>query len=377
MATTIFPCNPETKCLRKRDSWGSINPPRESSVGATSLLDAHVPMTVKRLRGLLLSTLVLLGGCRLVLLDPSGDVARRQSDIMIVTTVIIALIVVPVLIAIGVIAWRYRASNKKATYDAEWDHSPQLELVVWAAPLLIIIVIGAISWIGTHQLDPYRPLDRVAPGKPVAAGTRPLEVDVVSLRWKWLFFYPQYGIATVNQLAAPVDVPIRFKMTSDAMMDAFSIPALAGMVYTMPGMQTVLHAVINQPGQYPGFSANYSGAGFTDMRFRFEGMSPHDFDDWVAKVRAEGSDLDRKAYDQLRQPERDAPVRYYARFEPDLYTRILDRCMDPGEACMSQMMPADAEQSMQGMHDHPVPHAGPASLVDAAKPVSTQAAAAH
>ncbi|HKR76575.1 MAG TPA: ubiquinol oxidase subunit II [Rhodanobacter sp.] len=331
-------------------------------------------MTVKRLRGLLLSPLALLGGCHLALLDPSGDVARQQSDIMIVTTVIMLLIILPVLVAIGIVAWRYRASNKKAHYDAHWDHSPQLELVVWAGPLLIIIAVGAISWIGTHQLDPYRPLDRVTKGQPVATGTKPLEVDVVSLRWKWLFFYPQYGVATVNQLAAPVDVPIRFKLTSDTMMDAFSVPELAGMVYTMPGMQTVLHAVINHPGQYEGFSANYSGAGFTDMRFRFEGMSPHDFDAWVAKVRAEGGELDSKAYDELRQPKRDAPVRYYARFEPDLYTRILDRCIDPGEVCMSQMMSSDAGQSMRGMHESPA-HADAGSLVDAEKPAPAQAAA--
>ncbi|GAB3789203.1 ubiquinol oxidase subunit II [Dyella agri] len=331
-------------------------------------------MTVKRLRGLLLSPLALLGGCHLALLDPSGDIARQQSDVMIVTTLIIALIVVPVLVAIGVIAWRYRASNKKAVYDAEWDHSPQLELVVWAAPLLIIIAIGAISWIGTHQLDPYRPLDRVAKGQPVAADTQPLEVDVVSLRWKWLFFYPQYGVATVNQLAAPVDVPIRFKLTSDAMMDAFSVPDLAGMIYTMPGMQTVLHAVINKPGQYQGFSANYSGSGFTDMRFSFDGMSQRDFDDWIAKVRAGSGDLDRKAYDQLRQPERNAPVQYYARFEPDLYTRILNRCADPGQECEDHMM--SAGDAMQGMHDASM-HTSPGALVDAGKPVPAQAAEAH
>lgn len=334
-------------------------------------------MTVKRLRGLLLSPLALLGGCHLVLLDPSGDVAHRQSDVMIVTTLIIALIVVPVLVAIGVIAWRYRASNEKAHYDAEWDHSPQLELVVWAAPLLIIIAVGAISWIGTHQLDPYRPLDRVAPGQAVAAGTKPLEVDVVSLRWKWLFFYPQYGVATVNQLAAPVDRPIRFKLTADTMMDAFSVPALAGMVYTMPGMQTVLHAVINKPGRYQGFSANYSGAGFTDMRFSFDGMSPQDFDAWIAKVRAGGGELDRKAYDRLRLPERNAPVQYYARFEPDLYTRILNLCTDSGQACKNPMIAAgtaDAMPGMPGMHDHPA-HAG--ALVDAEKTVPAQAAEAH
>ncbi|MEW9571405.1 ubiquinol oxidase subunit II [Rhodanobacter sp. Si-c] len=327
-----------------------------------------------------MSPLALLGGCHLALLDPSGDVARQQSDVMIVTTVIIALIIVPVLVAIGVIAWRYRASNEKAHYDAEWDHSPQLELVVWAAPLLIIIAVGAISWIGTHQLDPYRPLDRVAQGQPVAAGTKPLEVDVVSLRWKWLFLYPQYGIATVNQLAAPVNVPIRFKFTSDAMMDAFSVPELAGMVYTMPGMQTMLHAVINKPGQYPGFSANYSGAGFTDMRFTFEGMSQQDFDDWVAKAHAAGGTLDLQAYELLRQPERDAPVRSYASFEPDLYTRILNRCAGPGQECKGQMpmmsASATADDAMQGMQGHPA-HAGADSPMDAGKPVPAQAAAAH
>ena len=326
-------------------------------------------MTAKRLRGLLLLPLVLLGGCHLALLDPSGDVARQQSDMMIITTIIIALIVVPVLIAIGVIGWRYRASNKQAHYDPHWDHSPSLELLVWAAPLVIIIAIGAITWIGTHQLDPYRPLTRVAPGQPVAADVTPLEVDVVSLRWKWLFFYPQYGIATVNQLAAPVDRPIRFKLTSDAMMDAFSVPELAGMIYTMPGMQTMMHAVINKPGLYKGFSSNYSGAGFTDMRFTFDGLSQQGFDQWIAKARAAGGMLDLKAYEQLRQPQRDVPARFFASFEPGLYTRILDRCIDASQTCMSQTMQADGS-AMPGMHDD---HAA----TDAAKPADVQAAAAH
>lgn len=332
-------------------------------------------MTVKRLRGLLLLPLASLAGCHLALLDPAGDVARQQSDMMIVTTAIIALIVVPVLIAIGIIAWRYRASNKQARYDAHWDHSPSLELLVWAAPLIIIIAVGAISWIGTHQLDPYRPLDRVAPGQPVPADVKPLEVDVVSLQWKWLFFYPQYGIATVNQLAAPVDRPIQFKLTGDAMMDAFSVPELAGMVYTMPGMQTVLHAVINKPGQYQGFSANYSGAGFTDMRFTFEGLSQHDFDGWVAKARAAGGTLDLQAYDQLRQPERDVPARSFASFDPGLFTRILERCVDASQTCMNPAMSADAHAGgampdMPGMHDDDASN-------HAAKPADAQAAKAR
>jgi cytochrome o ubiquinol oxidase subunit 2 len=296
-------------------------------------------MLVKRFcRLLLLPVVLVLGGCNLVLLNPDGYVARQQSDIMIGTTIIIALIIVPVMVAIAIIAWRYRASNTRAKYDDKWDHSPQLELLVWAAPLLVIIAVGAVSWTGTHQLDPYRPLDKVADNKPVPANTKPLEVDVVSLQWKWLFFYPAYGIATVNELAAPVNVPIHFKLTSDTMMDSFFVPTLAGQVYTMPGMQTVLHGVINKPGEYKGFSANYSGAGFTDMRFTFHGMDQKDFTSWVEKVRAKGQTLDRASYDKLKQPTRAEPVHYYAHFSPDLYERILNRCVDPGQMCMDQMM---------------------------------------
>ena len=307
-------------------------------------------MTAKLLRNLVLLFVPLLGGCSLVLLDPSGDVARQQSDIMIITTVITWLIIVPVMVAIGIVAWRYRASNKQARYDPDWDHSPQLELVVWGVPLLIIIAVGAVSWIGTHQTDPYRPLDRIAPGVPVAAGVKPLEVDVISLRWKWLFLYPQYGIATVNELAAPVDRPIRFKLTGDTMMDSFFVPALVGQVYTMPGMQTVLHGVINKPGEYRGFSANFSGSGFTDMRFKFLGMSAPDFDRWVGKARAAGGDLDLAAYKQLRQPSRAAPVHYYAKFDANLYQRVLDLCVQSGGTCKNQMTGSGPMQSMRAYH---------------------------
>jgi len=300
-------------------------------------------MSVKRLRGLLLLLpALLLGGCNLVLLHPAGDLARQQSDLMIASVILMSLIIVPVLIAVGVIAWRYRASNKRAGYDPEWDHSTQLELVVWAAPLLIIIVLGAMTWIGTHQLDPYRALTRIHAGHPVPAGTRPLEVEVVSLDWKWLFFYPQYGIATVNELAAPVDMPIHFKLTSTETMNSFFVPSLAGQIYTMPGMQTVLNAVINKPGEFDGFSSNYSGHGFTDMRFRFHGMSPQDFSRWVATVRASGVDLDTQTFDRLNQPSRAEPVHYYAHFDADLYHRILNQCVDPGQMCMDKMMAIDA-----------------------------------
>lgn len=301
-------------------------------------------MSVKHLRGLLVLPLaMMLGGCNLVLLNPAGDIARQQRDLMIASVVLMLLIIVPVLVITGVIAWRYRASNKDAAFEPDWDHSTSLELVVWAAPLLIIIALGAMTWIGTHQLDPYRPLSRIDHGRSAPAEAQPLEVEVVSLDWKWLFFYPQYGIATVNELAAPVDRPITFKLTSSNMMNSFFVPSLAGQVYTMPGMQTMLHAVINKPGDFDGFSANYSGHGFTDMRFRFLGQSAQDFSQWVAKVRASGVTLDRGTFNQLQQPTRAEPVHYYGHFSADLFQNILNRCVDPGQTCMSQMMQMDAQ----------------------------------
>lgn len=299
-------------------------------------------MSVKALRRLAPMPLALmLGGCHMVLLNPAGDVARQQSHLLVVSVLLMLLIIVPVLVAIAVVAWRYRASNKQADYSPDWEHSTQLELLIWAAPLIIIIMLGAVTWIGTHKLDPYRPLDRVDASHQVTADAAPLRVQVVSLDWKWLFFYPDYGIATVNQLAAPVNVPITFELTSDDMMNSFFIPDLAGQIYAMPGMQTVMHAVINQAGDYKGFSANYSGHGFTDMRFRFVGMTAAHFKQWVQSVRQGGGALDRQAYLKLAQPTRGEPVHHYARYAPDLYHRILNRCVNPGEMCMDRMAAMD------------------------------------
>ncbi len=307
------------------------------------------PMSVNRLRGLaLLPLLAILAGCKAVLLNPPGDVARQQSDVMITSVVLISLIIVPVLVAIGVIAWRYRASNRKARYQPDWEHSSQLELVVWAAPLLIIIALGAVTWIGTHQLDPYRPLSRVDDGSLINYKARALEIEVVSLDWKWLFFYPQYGIATVNDVAAPVKVPIHFKLTSSRMMNSFFVPALVGQIYTMAGMQTELHAAIEKPGVYKGFSANYSGLGYTDMRFTFRALSRKGFEKWIAKARASGHVLSLPAYRKLVEPSRNVPAEYFSTYASGLYHRILNMCTLPGQVCMDKMMAADARRNQWG-----------------------------
>lgn len=288
------------------------------------------------------SLLLLLAGCDLLVLNPPGDVAKQQGDLVITATLLMLIIIIPVIVMTLVFAWRYRSTNPKAEYRPDWDHSTQLELLIWAAPLLIIIALGAITWITTHTLDPYRPLDRIKPGQPVAEGTQPLVIEAVSLDWKWLFFYPEQGIATVNEIAAPVDRPVLFKLTSSTVMNAFYVPAFAGMIYTMAGMETQLNGVINETGNYEGFSSHYSGAGFSKMRFRFHIVSDADFDGWVQRVKASDQTLTRDAYLQLAAPSEREPVRYYGSAEPGLYHAILNMCVTPGSLCMDEMMAIDA-----------------------------------
>lgn len=288
-----------------------------------------------------LPLLFALAGCKMVVMNPAGDIAVQQRDLIVISTVLMLLIIVPVIVLTLFFAWKYRRSNTKAKYDPDWHHSTRLEIVIWAAPLVIIVILGAITWMSTHLLDPYRPLDRLSPGRSAAA-VKPLRVEVVALDWKWLFIYPDLGVATVNELAAPIDTPINFKITASSVMNSFYVPALAGQIYAMPGMQTQLHAVINKPGVYEGFSANYSGAGFSGMRFKFHGMSRADFDLWSAQVKGGQDRLDGPAYLALERPSENAPVRRFASVNQGLFKAVVNRCVEPGKMCMDDMMRVDA-----------------------------------
>ena len=318
---------------------------------------------LKRILPIFLFSLpLLLSGCKAVVLDPAGDIAIQQRDLLVQSTWLMLIIIIPVLALVVFFTWKYRATNKDADYEPDWDHSTHLELVIWAVPLLIIICLGALTWLGTHLLDPYRKLDRLAPGQEITQNIAPLEVDVVALDWKWLFIYPQYGIGAVNEMAAPVNRPIHFHITSSSVMNSFYIPALAGQIYAMAGMETPLHAVINKPGDYKGFSANYSGAGFSDMNFVFHGYNESDFDHWVADVKKTGTALDRAAYRILAKPSEKDPVQHYSKVESNLYHDILTLCVDPGPSCMSMQkmdgmkqlgaMKNTSEHKMDAMSDH-------------------------
>lgn len=292
--------------------------------------------------GAALAASLALGGCDLVVMKPHGDIAQQQASLVVTATLLMLLIIVPVIALTLYFAYRYRQSNTDATYAPDWDHSTRLELVIWGAPLLIIIALGAVTWISTHKLDPFRPLERVAEGRVLAADVKPLEVYAVAMDWKWLFIYPEQGIALVNEMAAPVDRPIHFRFTSTSVMNTFYVPALAGMIYAMPGMETQLHAVINKAGVYDGLSAQYSGAGFSDMHFKFHGLTNEEFARWVETNKADGNKLTREGYLKLEQPSIKEPIRRFASVEPGLWSAIVDRCVDGRKMCSSQMMAIDA-----------------------------------
>ncbi|MBS0292505.1 MAG: ubiquinol oxidase subunit II [Proteobacteria bacterium] len=283
-----------------------------------------------------------LAGCsKTVVLNPAGDVAAQQGNLVITATLLMLIIIVPVILLTLLFAWKYRQGNAGAKYEPDWHHSTVLELVIWTVPLMIIIALGALTWIATHKLDPYRPLDRIDAQRALGSEAKPLEVQVVAMDWKWLFFYPEQGIATVNELAAPVDRPIRFKLTATSTMNAFYVPDLAGMIYAMPGMQTELNAVINKAGVFPGLASHYSGKGFSGMTFKFHGLSDAEFAQWIAKAKTEGKPLDKASYLALAQPSERDPVRRFSSVADGLYQKVLNRCVEDGQPCMHETMAMD------------------------------------
>jgi len=237
----------------------------------------------------------VLASCREGVLDPQGPVGAAERVILYDATTIMLAVVVPVIILTLAFAWWFRAGNRRATYRPDWEYSGTIELIVWAIPALVILFLGGIAWIGSHELDPPKPL---------ATAAEPLEVEVVSLDWRWLFIYPQQRIATVNHLVVPTGVPIHFRLTSTSVMNSFFIPQLGSQIYTMTGMTTQLNLQADKAGTYEGLSAQFSGPGFSDMRFTLVAESSESFAQWLTGVRAQGGVLDEDAFVQLARPKR-------------------------------------------------------------------------
>ena len=278
-----------------------------------------------RLLGLLpLIGTLLLSGCNMTLLNPKGQVGLDERNLIITATLLMLLVVVPVIVMTFLFAWKYRASNKNAVYTPKWSHSTKIEVAVWTIPVLIIIALGYITYKSTHSLDPYRPIE---------SDVKPVTIEVVALDWKWLFIYPEQGIATVNKIVFPAHTPVNFRITSDAVMNSFFIPGLGGQIYAMAGMTTKLHLIADRNAEMDGISANYSGAGFTGMKFKAIATSQEDFDAWVSEVKKAPKQLEAAEYAALAKPSQNNPVELYSSVTPNLFQTIVDKYegMKPGK----------------------------------------------
>jgi cytochrome o ubiquinol oxidase subunit 2 len=269
-----------------------------------------------------LAAACLLASChRAGVLDPQGPVASAERLIMINATAIMLVVVLPVIVLTLVFAWWYRASNARAAYRPDWSYSGEIELVVWSIPTMVVILLGAVAWTGSHQLDPARSLQSDA---------TPIRIEVVSLDWKWLFIYPEQQVAAVNQLVVPAGAPIEFKLTSATVMNAFFVPQLGSMIYTMPGMTTRLNLLAERSGDYPGLSAQLSGDGFSDMRFLVHAVPASEFESWLARTRGAGPALNADTYSQLARSDSNTKVQTYGSVDPTLFERIVQQTAPRG-----------------------------------------------
>lgn len=267
-------------------------------------------------------------------LDPQGPVAAAERTILMDATAIMLAVIVPVIVLTLVFAWWFRAGNGRAKRDPDWAYSGAIEVTVWSIPALVILFLGGIAWIGSHDLDPARPL---------ASRGAPLTVQVVSLDWKWLFIYPDLGVASVNRMVVPAGAPLRLRLTSASVMNSFFVPQLGSQIYTMGGMTTTLHLMADRPGTYPGLSANFSGDGFSDMRFDAVALAPGEFARWLVGARDGATPLDAAHYAALARPGAAAAPATYAPVAPGLFETILaDTSKAPGPATMASM-PAAGE----------------------------------
>ena len=278
----------------------------------------EVKKSIKTAIKLLIITILplVLSGCNFKLFDPKGPVAEAQMTLIIVTTLVMLIVVIPVTIMGVWFPYRYRKNNTTQEYTPEWEHSNKIEAIVWIIPIIIIIVLGTITYITSYSLDPRKPIESDKPT---------MVVQVVAMDWKWLFIYPEHEIATVNELAIPINTPVEFLITSDTVMNSFFIPNLGSMIYAMSGMENRLHLLANEVGTFQGYSANYSGFGFSGMKFSTLATTDEDFEAWLEKVKAADNPLDDETFTQLRVKSKDVKPIHYSTVNPLLFSDIIEK----------------------------------------------------
>jgi cytochrome o ubiquinol oxidase subunit 2 len=255
----------------------------------------------------------MLASCHEGVLDPRGPVGKAERVILYDSTAIMLAVVIPVIVFTLVFAWWFRARNSKARYRPDWEYSGRIEMIIWSIPALIILFLGGIAWTGSHDLDPPVPL---------AESTAPLDIEVISLDWRWLFIYPHEGIASLNRLVVPAGVPLRFRLTSTTVMNSFFVPQLGSQIYAMPNMVTRLNLLADEPGTFEGLSAQFSGDGFSDMRFDLVSTEAGAFKDWVDATKTQGGVLDVGTFEDLVRPAKADGVQTFAQVSEGLFDKI-------------------------------------------------------
>lgn len=286
---------------------------------------------------LALSLLVFyLMGHNIQVLNPKGVVASKERRLIIESTLLMLIIVIPVYILTFAIAWKYRASNKKARYEPDFDHHRGLETAWWAIPGVVILILSFVTWQSSHALDPFKPL---------SSSAIPLRVQVVALQWRWLFIYPDQNIATINYFTLPTGTPVNFEVTSDAPMNSFWIPQLGGQIYAMSGMSMQVNLSADQEGWYRGSSANISGQGFASMHFIAKATSQSDFNNWISKVKQSPQALSISEYNKLSQPNQDSSEQNFSQVDLNLYKGVIGKYTSPEHSF------ADGQYSHEEHHD--------------------------
>jgi cytochrome o ubiquinol oxidase subunit 2 len=305
---------------------------------------------LKRVAQIVISSFIAIGfislfvfatqGRNIPVLDTHGIIADQQRDLILLTFGLGMLVVIPVFVLLFGIAWKYRAGNKNAKYEPELEGNKGLEALWWGVPCIIIIVLAIITGISTHALDPYKKLE---------SNVEPVKVQVVAMQWKWLFIYPDKGVATLNYMNIPENTPVDLTITSDAPMNSFWVPALAGQVYAMSGMSTQLHLMANKAGTFDGMSANISGEGFADMRFKVNAMSETDYSKWIIKSAYSNDQLSSDSYAKLAEPSRGDGEKTFMLMKKDLYNEVI----------MKYMAPMKSEDNSNGEHKSKNSHSMP------------------
>ncbi|MFV0436463.1 MAG: ubiquinol oxidase subunit II [Desulfopila sp.] len=293
-----------------------------------------------RVLGVCLFALLASGCERLIVLNSKGPIGREETTLIYLSVGAMLIVIVPVFVMTYLFVKRYRASNNHGDYRPDFVHSTKVELVIWLVPVMIILFLSYLVWVKTIELDPY---------KPIASENEPLNIQVISLDWNWLFIYPDYDIAMINELVIPEQVPLNFRLTSATVMTSMFIPQLGSQMYAMAGMQTKLHLMADETGTFAGHNIEFSGEGYDTMHFAVVAKTREDFDQWAREAKTKSTRLDMATYTELSKPSTNYPITVFSAVEPGLFQHVM-------QSFMGWMGDMDGHQQMNGMNGHQQMH---------------------